>query len=119
MAVSDVIASVPISIYGLGTREAALISMFNILNVESEKIVSLSLFWFVIIWLVPSIIGSFVTLIETKKIGKFVLKDDTIRRFENYMKKYPQFYEQLTGLIKKNIPKNIDKPVIVDLGVAS
>ncbi len=117
MAVSDVIASIPISIYGLGTREVALISMFNILNVEGEKIVSLSLFWFVIIWLTPSIIGSVVTFFETKKLDKFVLTEKTIKKFETYTKKYPEFYRELASIIKKNIPKTIDKPVIVDLGV--
>jgi uncharacterized protein (TIRG00374 family) len=116
MAVADVIASLPISIYGLGTREAALITMFKIWGVESENIVSLSLFWFVIIWLTPSVIGAFVTFFETKKLEKFVLTDKTIKKFESYMKKYPELYRYTTELVKKNIPKKVDKPVIIDLG---
>ncbi len=69
MAVADVIASIPISIYGIGTREAALIPLFYAFNpaITTEQIVSLSLFWFVIIWLMPSIIGAFLILHETKK----------------------------------------------------
>jgi hypothetical protein len=44
-----VIASIPISIYGLGTREAALITIFSFFDVIPENVVILSLFWFVII----------------------------------------------------------------------
>ncbi|MCK5030179.1 MAG: flippase-like domain-containing protein [Thermoplasmatales archaeon] len=116
MAVADVIASLPISIYGLGTREAALITMFKFWDVQSEKIVSLSLFLFVIIWLTPSVIGSFITFFETKKLGKFVLTGKSIKKFEIYMKKYPELYRYTTEIVKKNIPKKVDKPVIIDLG---
>jgi len=80
MVVADVIASIPISIYGIGTREAALITMFsfpqltNGVFVSYEQIISLSLFWFVIFWLTPSIIGVFVTLHESnfKKSKKII-----------------------------------------------
>jgi ubiquinone/menaquinone biosynthesis C-methylase UbiE len=116
MAVADVIASLPISIYGLGTREAALVTIFNIWGVESENIISLSLFLFVIIWITPSIIGAFVTFMETKKLEKFVLTDKTIRKFESYMRKYPKLYQYTTEIVKKNILKKADKPVIIDLG---
>jgi len=116
IAVSDVIASIPISIYGLGTREAALIAMFKILDVENEKIVSLSLFWFVIAWLTPSIIGTAVTFYETKKLDKLVLNKKTVKQFEKYIKKYPELYEYLAGIVKTNIPRNINNPNIVDLG---
>ena len=77
MAVADVIASIPISIYGLGTREAALIplfSMFSTSTITNEQIVSLSLFWFVIIWLSPSVIGAVITAVETRKMGNLTVK---------------------------------------------
>jgi uncharacterized protein (TIRG00374 family) len=116
MAVADVIASLPISIYGLGTREAALITMFKFWDVQSENIVTLSLFLFVIIWLTPSVIGSFITFFETKKLEKFVLTDKSIKKYESYMKKYPELYRYTTEIVKKNIPKKVDNPVIIDLG---
>jgi len=71
MVVADVIASIPISIYGIGTREAALITMFsfpqltNGVFVIPEQIISFSLFWFVIFWLTPSVIGAFFTFYES------------------------------------------------------
>lgn len=118
IAVADVIASIPISIYGLGTRELALVSLFSAssFNVVNEAIVSLSLFWFVVIWLPPSIIGAFVTYFETKKMDDFVFNDKTIERFATYMKRYPELYDYLAGLVKKNISKSVSKPFIVDLG---
>ena len=84
MVVADVIASMPISIYGIGTREAALITMFsfpqltNGVFVSPEQIISLSLFWFVIFWLTPSILGAFVTFHESnfKKSKKLYRIDD-------------------------------------------
>ncbi|MCK5300650.1 MAG: flippase-like domain-containing protein, partial [Thermoplasmatales archaeon] len=57
ISIANIIASIPITLYGLGTREIALISLFSIFNIFPEKIVSLSLFWFLIIWLIPSIFG--------------------------------------------------------------
>jgi len=114
--VADVIASVPISIYGLGTREAALITIFSFFNVVPENILSLSLFWFVIIWLTPSIIGAFITYIETKKLNKFSLNEKTAERYSEYMKKFPELYSYLINIVKKNITKNVEKPVIIDLG---
>jgi len=118
MAVADVIASIPISIYGLGTREVALITMFNVWGIEKEPIVSLSLFWFVIVWLTPSLIGAVITFFETKNFdNKFVLTDNTVKKFESYMRRYPKFYQGLAEIVKKNISKKIKKPIIVDIGV--
>jgi uncharacterized protein (TIRG00374 family) len=69
IAVANVVASLPISIYGLGTREVTLISLFSIFAVTSEKIIGLSLFWFAVIWLLPSVVGAVITAFESKKIG--------------------------------------------------
>jgi hypothetical protein len=68
IAVANVVASLPISIYGLGTREATLITLFSIFNVVPENILSLSLFWYVLVWLFPSLIGALVTLVESKTL---------------------------------------------------
>ena len=64
ISIANIIASIPITLYGLGTWEIALISLFSIFNIFPEKIVSLSLFWFLIIWLIPSIFGGIITIQE-------------------------------------------------------
>lgn len=122
MAVADVIASIPISIYGIGTREVALITMFTmptlvIQSITAEQIVSFSLFWYVIAWIVPSVIGAFVTIHETRKFYKFKLDEKTTKSFADYMKKYPELYENLAEVVRKNIPKRVKQPLIIDLGV--
>ena len=119
-AVADVIASLPISVYGLGTRELSLITMFSKFSstaLSYEQIVSFSLFVFVIFWLTPSVFGGFITFFESSKTKKFAFSKKNVERFERYMKKYPELYKKLAFLVKKNIPKSIPKPVIVDLGV--
>ncbi|MEM0466317.1 MAG: lysylphosphatidylglycerol synthase transmembrane domain-containing protein [Candidatus Thermoplasmatota archaeon] len=68
IAVADVVASLPISIYGLGTREATLVALFGMYQISRDEVLGLSLFWFAIVWLLPSIIGSGVAFIEQKKI---------------------------------------------------
>jgi glycosyltransferase 2 family protein len=117
IAVANVIASIPITVYGLGTREASLISMFFIFDVIPEKVLSLSLFWFIIIWFSPSIIGAFITYFETKKFSKLFLNEKSAERFSNYMKKYPELYRYLAAIVKENISNEITNPMIVDLGV--
>ena len=76
IAVANVIASIPITIYGLGTREAALIGLFSAYSVFPENVIALSLFWFVLIWLFPSIIGAGVTLLENKSVKPTAQKKD-------------------------------------------
>ena len=117
MAVSDVISSIPISTYGLGIRDLTYIGLFPLfINVSIENIVSLSIYWFVIIWLTPSIIGIFVTFNETRKMNKVKIDKITSRKFENYMKKYPELYKSLASIIKRYITPKIKNPIIVDLG---
>ncbi|HEY0087671.1 MAG TPA: flippase-like domain-containing protein, partial [Candidatus Lokiarchaeia archaeon] len=116
IAVSDVIASIPISIYGIGTREMAFITMFGLLDISREKIVSFSLFLFVILWLTPSVIGAFVTAYETRRLKNIIIDDKIVERFSNYIKKYPDVYRYLADIVKKNISNKISKPVVLDLG---
>ena len=66
VAVADIVATIPITIYGLGTRELTLISLFSLFNIPAENIISLSLFWFVVTWILPSIFGAIVTVSEGK-----------------------------------------------------
>jgi len=116
LSIANVIASIPITIYGLGTREASLITMFSIYGIIPEKVLGLSLFWFAITWVTPSIFGAVVTNFETKKLSEFKLNKVTIEKFSNYMKKYPKLYLNLASIVKKNINKSVKKPVIIDLG---
>lgn len=115
IAVVDVIAALPISIYGIGTREAALIPLLAIYGISSEQIVSFSLFWYVIIWLTPSLLGAAITVLETKKGLSFELTDQTMNQFHSYMKQYPELYEDIANLIKK---KTTTSPyqLILDIG---
>jgi len=120
IAVSDVIASVPISIYGLGTREVALITMFTFYDstISTEQIISLSLFWYVVIWVTPSMIGSVVTFYETKKLEENITLDkETCKRYEKYMEKNRFRYNNLAKIVKKNINKGIKTPTIVEIGI--
>lgn len=68
LAVANVIGVIPISVYGLGTRDATLLSLFSIYSIVPERIISLSLFWYAIIWFFPSIIGAGITVVESKKL---------------------------------------------------
>lgn len=121
LAVADVIASLPISIYGLGTREAVLITLFTLphytqgMSIRSEQIVSLSLFWFVIIWLIPSIIGAFVTIGETTRMRTSNLNRKSVKQFEQYMRKYFHLYQPLARIVKK-LTFQINHPIILEIG---
>ena len=80
IAVSDVVAVIPITIFGLGLREGTMISLFSIYAIIPERIVSLSLFWFVLVWIFPSIIGAIITLFESKKLETpFLAKKSVIK----------------------------------------
>ena len=68
IAIANIVAMIPISIYGLGTRETVLISLFSIFSVAPDLVIGVSLFWYVIIWVIPSIIGAVVSFFEKKPI---------------------------------------------------
>ena len=132
MAVVDVIAAIPISSYGLGIRDGALIYLLTRFNftdgkiipvtigsalISAEQVLSFSLFWFVIMWLTPSLFGAFITIRETRKLyGGFKLDKQTTTQFEIYMRKFPELYRHLALIVKKNTAKKSDS-IIVDLGV--
>ena len=117
LAVGNVVASFPVTVYGLGTREAAFIALFSVFNVGREEIVSLSLFWFVVAWLIPSIIGAVVTFFESRKKKDFMLDEKLVRNFERYMRKYLWLYRSLAVVVKNNISSSASKLFIVDLGI--
>lgn len=57
---------IPITIAGLGTREAVLISLFSIFNISAEKVFSLSLLVFIITIIIPAIIGAILIFVNKK-----------------------------------------------------
>jgi hypothetical protein len=114
IAITNVIALLPITIHGFGTREVAIIGLFSIFNIPQENALGFSFFWYISIWLIPSIIGSIITLNETRKnpsITKntedFKIDKTLAEQFTKYMEKYPELYSTLAKKIQKNISKHV------------
>ena len=57
ISIGTIIATLPISISGLGTRELTLITLFSLYNVRPEAIVSTSLVSFFVVGLIEGIVG--------------------------------------------------------------
>src|SRR3989344_4917472 len=57
MPIATFVGQMPITISGLGTREAVLISLFGLLGIEATKIFSMSLINIVINGIFPALIG--------------------------------------------------------------
>jgi len=60
--VGTIVALIPITINGLGTREATLIGLFGLFGVSPEKVFSMSVINIFITMIIPSIIASFLIL---------------------------------------------------------
>jgi len=58
MPLATLVAQIPITISGLGTREAALISLFGLFGISSTKVFSMSLVSLFLAGIIPAIIGS-------------------------------------------------------------
>ena len=56
-SITTVISIIPITVSGLGTREASLIALLAIFNVEASKVVAMSLLAFFIAGILPGLIG--------------------------------------------------------------
>ena len=56
-AIGTIIATIPISVSGLGTRELTLITLFSLYNIRPEAVVSMSLSSFFLIGLIEGLIG--------------------------------------------------------------
>ncbi len=67
-AISATVAAIPISVHGVGTRDATLVALLSIYDISPENSISFTLFWFTVFWVTPSIIGAFITLVENKKL---------------------------------------------------
>ena len=59
LPIGTLITLIPISINGLGTREATLISLFALFGIESAKVFSMSIVSLIIAGIIPAIIGIF------------------------------------------------------------
>ena len=68
LAIAASIAAIPISLYGLGTRDVALVALLSLYNVPPENCISFTLLWFTIFWVTPSIIGVVITLLEHQRL---------------------------------------------------
>jgi len=77
VAIAATIATIPISLYGLGTRDVTLVALLSLYNIPPENSVSFTLFWFVIFWVTPSIIGAVITVLESKKLPARKNRDPT------------------------------------------
>jgi uncharacterized protein (TIRG00374 family) len=60
--IATFVAQIPITIAGLGTREATLIALFGLFGVAATKVISISLISILIFGIVPAIIGIFLIL---------------------------------------------------------
>lgn len=66
LSISTIVAQIPITINGLGTREIALISLLGILGIDSVKVFSMSILGIAIMNILPSII-SIIFILSDKK----------------------------------------------------
>jgi len=58
MAIANLISFIPISVSGLGTRDAALIFLFSLIGLKPELAVSYSLFVFIVFFITGGIMGA-------------------------------------------------------------
>ncbi|MEK6760718.1 MAG: lysylphosphatidylglycerol synthase transmembrane domain-containing protein [Nanoarchaeota archaeon] len=64
MPIVTLVGQIPITINGLGTREAVMISLFGLLGIEAAKIFSMSLINLLINGIVPAVIGALLSFKE-------------------------------------------------------
>lgn len=60
--IGTIISFIPITINGLGTREATLISLFSLFGIEATKVFSMSILTLIITGAIPALIASFLIL---------------------------------------------------------
>ncbi|MCX6746824.1 MAG: lysylphosphatidylglycerol synthase transmembrane domain-containing protein [Candidatus Pacearchaeota archaeon] len=70
LPIATLVAQIPITISGLGTRELTTISLFGLLGVQATKVFSMSIIGLVIGNIIPAVIGFFLSLINGKKTIK-------------------------------------------------
>ncbi len=70
MAIANVVALIPISVTGIGTRELALISLFSILNLSKESAVALSVLFLFLSNISSGFIGFLCWMIKPISLAK-------------------------------------------------
>ena len=71
MPIVTFVGQIPITINGLGTREAVMISLFGLLGIGATKIFSMSIINLIINGIIPAIIGlALITLSKEDKIAE-------------------------------------------------
>jgi len=68
LPIATLVGQIPITISGLGTREAVMISFFGILGVGATKVFSMSIITLFISGVLPSLIASFLIIKEKEKV---------------------------------------------------
>jgi glycosyltransferase 2 family protein len=66
LPISTLVAQIPITVDGFGTRELTMINLFALFGIEGVKVLSMSILSIFIANIIPSIIVMFVLLIERK-----------------------------------------------------
>lgn len=67
MPIATIVGLIPITISGWGTREATMIFLFSIFAISAESVISLSIVAFVIIGLIPALVGALTAFVKTNK----------------------------------------------------
>ena len=70
LPVTTLVGLLPITINGLGTREATMIFLFGLLGVGDAKVFSMSIITLFVVGIIPSIIGSILIFRYRKKDNK-------------------------------------------------
>jgi len=70
MAISNLISFIPISISGLGTRDAVLIYLFSLIGLKAEVAVSYALLVFIAFFVVGGLLGFIAWLVRPLKVLK-------------------------------------------------
>jgi len=68
LPIATLIAQIPITINGFGTRELTLIGLFGVLGVEATKVFSMSILSIIIASIIPSIIAIVIILLDKNEI---------------------------------------------------
>jgi len=66
LPISTLVAQIPITIDGFGTRELTMINLFGLFGIEGVKVLSMSILGIIITGIIPSIIAMFVLLFKRK-----------------------------------------------------
>lgn len=67
LPIGTLVSLLPISLNGLGTREATLISLFSLFGISATKVFSMSIINFFIAGIIPSLIASFLIFRDKNK----------------------------------------------------